>query len=512
MWSRKSLRTVGVLIVGLSIGAGSFAEAAAVTREEAVVLAREGETDSAIAALRELLAAAPDDALVAYDLAVVLTWVSRNREATDVFEKAAEAQPPDYVLAPIIRSYRDQKRFAEAERWARTAEERSPLDATWAKLLALVLTDQGQTREAVELLEPWGEARPDDAEVWLALGYASLRSADRFATLRAYGQVIRLQPENREAMRAMTGVLKGLGAPTGAARYEDPPSVEVWAGEAAELVRWGHDVTPPDPRRRFEGTDKALSRLNQLLAQARASRKPDHSLIIRLRRDRVLALRNREQWMEAVRETEALRANGDTIPPYVREAEADALLASRRPEDAQRGYEEVLRADPTVREAQIGRFFALVEEENLSAALRQADEIVAMEKPGVREPKQAGMHPNDKWLEAKVLSAEARSFADMPGAAWEMLLPLAEHAPANIELRRVLGDIADGRGWPRLSAQEIEIAASLAPDDKAAQVSLAESEIRRRHWTEAPHRGTGRRHLSERRSRGPDPKRSARPR
>ena len=84
-----------------------------------------------------------------------------------------------------------------------------------------------------------------------------------------------------------------------------------------------------------------------------------------------------------------------------------------------------------------------------------------------------------------MLSAQARSFADMPGAAWKMMLPLAEHAPANAELRRVLGDIAAGRGWPRRSAEEIEIAASLAPEDKAAQVALAESAIRRRHWKEA---------------------------
>ncbi len=187
----------------------------------------------------------------------------------------------------------------------------------------------------------------------------------------------------------MAAVLEELGAPTAAARFEGAAPLEVQAGQAAELVRWGDEVTPPDPRHRFDGTDKALARLDQLLAQARAQRKPDSNLIIRLRRDRVLALRNRERWTEAVRETEALRADGDTIPAYVREAEADALLALRRPEDARRGYEEVLRADPTMREAQIGRFFALVEEENFSAAFQQADQIAESEKPGVREPKRA---------------------------------------------------------------------------------------------------------------------------
>ena len=193
----------------------------------------------------------------------------------------------------------------------------------------------------------------------------------------------------------------------------------VQASQAGELVRWGHDVTPHDPRRRFEGTDKALARLDQLLAQARAAGKPDHGLITRLRCDRVVALRNRERWTEAVRETEALRTDGDTIPPYVREAEADALLALRRPRDARRGYEEVMRADPTLREAQIGRFFALVEEEKFSAALQQVDQMVALEKTGLREPKQSVMQPNDQWLEAKVLGAEARSIRRHAGRCVE---------------------------------------------------------------------------------------------
>ena len=485
MKQQSSLRIVGVVVVGFGLAAGPFVEAAPITREEAVALAREGKTDAAITALQELLTAAPNDRLVAYDLAVILTWVGRNREATDAFEKAGDGEPPEYVLGPIIRAYRDQKRFAEAERWARTAQQQYPLDATWAKLLGLVLADQGKTKEAVALLEPWAATQPEDAEIWLALGYASLRAKDRFGTLRGYGQALRFQPENREAMGAMAGVLAELGAPTAAASYQRPVPIAVQANQAGELVRWGHDVTPRDPRRRFEGTDKALARIDQLLAQARAARKPDKGLIIRLRRDRVLALRNRERWLETLRAAGALRADGDKIPPYVREAEADALLALRRPRDARRGYEEVLRAEPTMREAQIGRFFALIEEEKFSAAFQQIDQIAALEKPGVREPKQRVMQRNDEWLGAKLLSAQARSFADMPGAAWKMMLPLAEHAPANAELRRVLGDIAAGRGWPRRSAEEIEIAASLAPENKAAKGALAESAIRRRHWTEA---------------------------
>ena len=59
--------------VGLGLAIGPSVEAAPTTREEAVALAREGETEAAIAGLRELLAAAPNDALVA------MTWRSFSR-------------------------------------------------------------------------------------------------------------------------------------------------------------------------------------------------------------------------------------------------------------------------------------------------------------------------------------------------------------------------------------------------------------------------------------------------
>ena len=87
------------------------------------------------------------------------------------------------------------------------------------------------------------------------------------------------------------------------------------------------------------------------------------------------------------------------------------------------------------------------------------------------------------------------------------MLPLAEHAPANAELRRVLGEIAAGREWPHRSAEEIKIAASLAPEDKAVQVALAESDIRRRDWSDARSRASPRPggDLSRRPSRSPAP-------
>jgi Flp pilus assembly protein TadD len=112
------------------------------------------------------------------------------REAIEAFEQTGMQEVPDYVLAPIIRAYRDQKRFAGAERWARAGAKEDPLDLTYPKLLGLVLADQGHIADALAVLQPLTTTQPDDPEVWLALGYASQRAKDRFAILRNYGQAL----------------------------------------------------------------------------------------------------------------------------------------------------------------------------------------------------------------------------------------------------------------------------------------------------------------------------------
>lgn len=458
------------------------------TREDAVAAAGEGQLEDSMVVLRKLLAINPADPLTAFDLAIIYTWNNQPAEAISVFEQAKDAEPPEYVLAPMIRAYRDQKHFSDAERLARQGTKRFSLDQRWPALLALILTDQSRPEDAIALLKPWAAKYPDDAQIWLALGYAYFSKGDRFETLRTYGQALRLRPRNQEAAGAMADVMAELGAPYAAGSLLPETPWRVQASQAALMVRWGGHVVSLDPRHRFDGTDAALRRLDALLEKARKERTPDAGLIIRLRRDRIVALRQRERWADAVAEAQELREQGDVIPPYAREAEADALLALRRPREARLGYEEVLQADPQRREAHIGRFFSFVEEEKFRKAFAEIDALAASNGPALRQPGQHLDYPNWEWLEGQALSAEARLFADMPGSAWRRLRPLAEGAPANADLRRLLGDAAAARGWPRRSDEEIHIASSLEPQDRGVQIALAESALRRLRWREARQR------------------------
>lgn len=457
------------------------------TREHAVAAAREGRYEEAIAMLRGLALTDPDPR-VGFDLAVVLAWAGRSREATEVFE-AGPRDAPAYVRAAMIGAYRDQRRFDEAERLAADSMRRDPTDPQWPRLRALALADAGRVAEAEALLAPLLDATPTDADAWLARGYASRRGGDRYAALRAYGEARRLRPDDSVAAAAVAELLLELGAPFGAAEQLGASApLAVRARQAASTVRWGAQVVPRDPARRFEGTDAALARLDALIAEAAGAPRRDAELLRQLRGDRAVALRQRERWAEALAAIDALRAEGTPIPLYVRQAEADALLALRRPREARLAYAEVTAADPDNRDAIIGRFFAEVEDEDFGAAFATVDALAAREGPARRLPRDPEPEPNADWLDAQILAAMARNYADMNAESWQRLYPLAAAAPAIGYLRSNLGNVAAARGWPRRADEEVRIAESLAPDDLGVRAAVADSAMRRRDWPEARRR------------------------
>lgn len=312
-------------------------------------------------------------------------------------------------------------------------------------------------------------------------GRALSRSGDRFAALREFSLALQERPDNRDARRAVADVLVELGAPQAAARVLGPGvDIGLRSRMAGEMVRWGAQVAA-DNARRYEDTDKAIAILQALLVEARAMPARDVGLERRLQGDLVVALRDRERWADAATGAEQLQQTGP-LPGYVRQAQADALLALRRPEEASAAYRDVLAADPSNRDARVGLFYAQVELEDFDAAFATLD----ISSAGLTPTRQAGIstraRPNPDWLDARILWAQSRRYGDMPDDAWRSVHPLAMQAPAASYLRLEQGEVAGARGWPRLAHDEIRIAHSLTPDDTHIAIALAEAEFNRRHW------------------------------
>ena len=438
-----------------SLLVGSVGIVAAQTREAAVESARRGEYDTAIASLQALAQAAPSDTGVRFDLAVVLQWAGRSREATDVFEGTRATQAPEYVLSAMTGAYRDQQRWADAARLAAEGGRRFPESAEWP--LAARLAEAG----------------------------AALEAGDSYAALRAYLAARLLAPDDDRLRREVSGILVQVGAPFAAGLHAAGRDPGIEARQAAALVNQATAIPSLEFAHRFDRIDAALARLDSLLADARAAAPPDDGLIVRLRSDRVVALRDRERWLDVVGEVAALRQEGRPIPAYIRQAEADALLALRRPAAARVAYEDVLATDPKSHSVRTGLFFALLEEERVREALALADAMAAEGRPRIWRDVTPVPEFNWDWLDAQALAAKARYYVGEYRAAWRLLQPLVDGAPAMASLRLAKADIASARGWPRFADEETHIAAVFTPRDKSTEIALADVALTRRRYDEA---------------------------
>ena len=441
-----------------SLLVGSAGSVAAQTREAAVEAARRGAYDTAISSLQALAQSAPSDTGVRFDLAVVLHWAGRSREATDVFESTRATEAPEYVLSAMTRAYRDQQRWNEAAALAVEGGRRFPGSAEW--LLATRLVE----------------------------GRAALEAGDSFAALRAYLAARELAPDDTGLQSEVSGILVRLGAPFAAGLHAAGRDPGIEAREAAALVNQATTFPALDPAHRFDRTDAALARLESLLTSARTASPQDDGLVRRLRLDRVVALRDRERWTDVVDEVSALRTEGVPVPAYVRQAEADALLALRRPAEARTAYEDVLAGDPRSRSARVGLFFALLEDEQVSAALALADAMAVEGGPKTWRGVSPVPAANWDWLDAQALAASARYYVGEHREAWRRLQPLVEGAPALSFLRSTKAQIASARGWPRLADEETQIAAGLTFPDRSTEIALAEAALARKRYDEARRR------------------------
>ena len=320
-------------------------------------------------------------------------------------------------------------------------------------------------------------------------GDAAIAAGDRYSALRSFAMALKADTKNAQAAQAVANILVDLGGTFGAsAALGSADDIGLRAKKAASMVRWGAQVFPPNPREHFATTDAAIEAIELLIAEAQFLTPPDPAFVIRLRQDLAVALRDRRRWTEVLQTVDTLRATSDKLPAYVRQAEADALLGLRRPHEARAVYAEVIAADPHNELAIAGRFYAEVEDEDFSAAFETADKLLASSEPSRRFGVEHTIEPNPNWLDSQVRAGLVRSYADLADEAWERLLPLSEAAPALAYLRSAVGGVAAQRGWPRLAQEEIDIAASLAPEDLGVALAQVDSDLRRRQWRRAESR------------------------
>jgi len=173
-----------------------------------------GDFEGAKASLESILAAAPDDEEVLYNLGVLYGESGRQAEALDIMQRVL-AKNPDHpgALNYVGYSYADRgEKLDEAERMIRHALEARPDDGYIVDSLGWVhfvrarqMLDAGHTAAgrkqlelAIQTLERAAVLTGGDPVISEHLGDAYLLRADRKSALRHYEKAVELEPRKDE--------------------------------------------------------------------------------------------------------------------------------------------------------------------------------------------------------------------------------------------------------------------------------------------------------------------------
>lgn len=467
-------------------------------REQAVTLAREGAWDPALALLRPLRGAYPEDVLLRGDLAAVLAWSGRHEEAVrEARGLPFEALDP-VIAEAIARAARETGQPALAvELHAGVLVREGPRRESEIGL-ALALLEDGQIGAALERV-PILRALPDPSpDLHMAEGHvlgAAGRWVEAAAAYRRAGmldpregdprelEVVALREAGAEGLahgRAMEAQAAGLPVPT-----------ELWhtlvAGRVALLVAWAPAAAE------VPGQAAARARVTRALVEGEAGLRlieeegaePLTFAERRLRLDRLVALRALEAMDLVLEEAEALEARGVELPPYALRVVGDAALAEHRYEEAVRRYRDTLAGWPDEPRAILGLFWSLVG----LGAFDEADAIlseVLEEAPlrrtadGLPEPL-----PNlDRW-EAELARHLGWALAgDLPRAL-EGLRDLHHAAPLHLEIRQELASVLHWRGWHGDALALYQRILALDPEHVPARAGLVSVHLARHERAEA---------------------------
>lgn len=402
----RSGATLSKLWVALALAMGAAVQTvdAQTLHDQAVASARAGRFDSAIVVLQKLVNEQPQRAVYRHDLITVLSWAQRHAEAFELSQSLVlDDSVPDYVLAAIGQSAQDVGQYARAEQAYRLLTQRQPDSEDAARGLARMLAAaQAQTATTQARSAAPVAAKADDHNA----------NADKMAAA---------QERNAQHIRTAAAM---LDADFTAARYRL--------------------------------SDAALAENLQLIEQATAAN--DSTQVLRLRRDRVVALRDRGLNQQAWDAFVALdKDEAGATPAYVVAAAAQASLQLRRPERAKVLFQRALQSEPGNVSWLSALMFSELEAENFSGAQRVARQRLELAPDNV---------------DAQRMQAMLQRFTDRMRESQTALQSLLTEWPDHTGLWLDQGDLFLQRGLPRAALERYQAVLAAEPGNVKAGVGL----------------------------------------
>jgi biofilm PGA synthesis protein PgaA len=454
--------------------------------------ARAGQHTPALSALRQVPAGQASAAQISDHLQIA-SWAGLDAEVVKVYETQGRYRDlPVQALTATARSYRNLKRWDSAIELYRRALVIAPENADLQLGLALTQADAGKPDEAVSRTRALVAAKPEDPMRRLALGYALTRADNPHEALFEYDQAFTRADNKPEVAREYIIALQRARLPEPALRLArlQPGLIDhgvqrrLEGDVAAERVRLS-DMATRSEKERFIIADRALADYDKLLATWTpvAEARDD---VLRWRIDRMGALNARARRAEVIAEYQKLVAEGVSVPTYALRWVASSYLEQRQPEIAVDLYRQVMTApDADVAnrfEDSNALYYALLESERSEEARALAEDLAKSQRPRVELKGLPIGNPNDEWMEAQQLAAQAGIYgADLP-AAETRLDALVNQGPGNIGMRLAQADLYQARQWPRRSESLLKEIETTTPRNRDLEIAQARAAMDLQEW------------------------------
>ncbi len=457
----RSFCFIGLCTAGLANAAIPQSEYDALIRA-----ARQGQTTPAIEQLQSWHGAYPDNANVLHDLVVVFGWAGEHDKALAYYDQLmASDKTPDYVLKSLGYSANQVKRYPDAEKIYRRLLSKKPGDLDARQGLVNALLGQKRSDDALRYVQQYlpafsSDYKRGDVPMIMMLAQIHAQREEPLQAATAYQDVLRFEPQSRDATRGHAFALAGAGMPylaeRAANRHPDFFNAEekhqLAHGAAGNTVGYGEAQIGVDYKTpRFATTDAALIENADVTTQFGA--KPITQF------DRMVALRDRQRMKEVVQLYESLTAADIALPPYAKAAAADAYLYLEQPEKARDLYQAAIADARSGDVADVDSWhvalaYAYSEAEQHDAAQAEADRLL----PATPEFSDRGIvgveAPNADYPTATVLTIQMRMYADRLQQAEDRLAALRKLAPFNSQIRETTADLHMSREQPRAALEE----------------------------------------------------------
>jgi len=460
--------------------------------DAAAQLARQHKYKQALATMQRLHKKYGDDYQLQLNYMVVLSWAGQDQDCVNVYQGMRNKQGlPTYAVMAVAHSYRNIKQFEEASNLYQQGLRREPANAEFATGYIRTLTEAGYVEKALEVandnIARYGKRFP----ILLAAGDAADQYGETTKALEYYQQAHAISPRNQDALRGLIRTQDRTGAPQAALKLADQnPNIispseyrHLQSDDAALMVRYA-TTQPEGEYGRYDATDRAIARLDALIAAWQNEGPEAQADVQRARLDRIVAYHNRFRMQEVVSEYNDLVGEGVEIPNYVLSSVGDAYLYLHQPERARDIFLQVLATDPQNYDTRKQLFYAYVECDDYDDAFNTIDQLATDEPATVMIDGKSQI--NTRKTTAELIAGEGRLYAGMVREADPIIMPVASSDPNNPAYREALGNLYSAHGWPRKALEEYQQGVVLrGGKDLDNEIGVAETNLRLQNYPQA---------------------------